>query len=136
MAHAFQTIPAKPTFGTIQPIIYQSDYLNIKKRQILSNIRCSPNLGYNYYYLLYKPSYVNQINPFNLNYGLYSQENLTEVNTLARNNALSVPVNTTNPSLTPFYNYYTIDPQGQLFGNSPCGQLNYVNYMQPAVFYK
>ena len=106
--------------------------MNIKKRQILSTITCNPNLGYDYYYLLQKPSFVNQINPFNLNYGLYSQENLSTVNMLARNNALDVPVDKVKPSLTPLYNYYTIDPQGQLFGNSPCGQLNYVNYMQPS----
>lgn len=133
MAHAFKTIPAKPTFGTVQPLIYQSDYLNIKKKQILSNIRCNPNLGYDYYYLLYKSRGTTQINPLNLVYNLYSQENLYKVNTLAYNNNLSVPVTKINPSSTPLYNYYTIDPEGQLFGDSPCGELNYVNYVEPSL---
>ena len=31
MAHAFKTISAKPTFGTLQPNLYQSDYINRKK---------------------------------------------------------------------------------------------------------
>lgn len=31
MAHAFKTISAKPTFGTLKENIYQSDYINKKK---------------------------------------------------------------------------------------------------------
>jgi hypothetical protein len=131
MAHAFKTIPAKPAFGTAQPLFYQSDYLNIKKRQILSKIRCNPNWGYDYYYLVNKPSQP-EINPFSLVYNLYSKENLCDVNTLAYNNNLNVPVTKINPLSTPLYKYYTIDPQGQLFGNTQCGELNYVNYMQPS----
>ena len=133
MAHAFKTIPAKPTFGTVQPLLYQSDYLNSKKRiALLSNYK-RHNLCYDAYYLWRKPSFTNQINPVNLVYNLYSKENLYNVNTLAYNNNLTVPVTNINPSLTPLYNYYTIDPQGQLFGNSPCGELNYVNYMEPSL---
>jgi len=133
MAHAFKTIPAKPTFGTVQPLLYQSDYLNRKKRlALLSNYK-KPNLCYDAYYLLYNPSFVNQFNPLNLGYNLYSQENLYNVNTIANNNNLTIPVNKINPLLTPLYNYYTIDPQGQLFGNSQCGELNYVNYIEPSL---
>lgn len=29
----------------------------------------------------------------------------------------------------PFYYTYQIDPLGELFGKTPCGELNYVNYM-------
>ena len=29
----------------------------------------------------------------------------------------------------PFYQVNTIDPEGQLFGNTECGQLNFVRYM-------
>ena len=32
-------------------------------------------------------------------------------------------------SQVPFYFYYTIDPLGELFGKTPCGILNYTNYM-------
>jgi len=31
MAHAFKVIPAKPTFGTLKQVVYQSDYLKNKK---------------------------------------------------------------------------------------------------------
>ena len=34
MAHAFKTISAKPTFGTLRENLYQSDYINRKKRII------------------------------------------------------------------------------------------------------
>jgi hypothetical protein len=32
-------------------------------------------------------------------------------------------------STTVFYKQYAIDPLGQLFGNTPCGILNYTKYM-------
>jgi hypothetical protein len=41
-----------------------------------------------------------------------------------------IPINQLNE--IPFYINYTIDPYGQLFGNSQCGELNYTKYM---VFY-
>ena len=31
MAHAFNIIPAKPAFGTLKQVVYQSDYLERKK---------------------------------------------------------------------------------------------------------
>ena len=133
MTHAFKTIPAKPTFGTVQPLLYQSDYLNSKKRQALANRKpIDASISYDAY-LLYNPRVATQINPFNLVYNLYSQENLYNINTLAHNKNLTVPVTKINPLLKPLYNHYTIDPQGQLFGNIPCGELNYVNYMRPSL---
>lgn len=62
------------------------------------------------------------------------------VNLLSKENLLGVPVVSTasdniSPALVdvtknPFYSYYTIDPQGRLFGNTLCGQNNYVHYLQ------
>jgi hypothetical protein len=141
MAHAFKVIPAKPTFGTVRPLFYQDDYLAAKKRAVLfanaqSNINTNSRYSkdtfdYETYYLLrYNTLPRSEVNRSNLIYNLYSQENLTSVNSVARNTNLLVPA-TINSTNTPFYNYYSIDPIGQLFGRSQCGELNYVNYMQP-----
>jgi hypothetical protein len=34
-----------------------------------------------------------------------------------------------DPTLTPIYSYYTIDPANRLTGNTPCAIQKYVNYM-------
>lgn len=60
MAHAFKTISAKPTFGTIRANLYQSDYVNRKKGVITfcnSRVTCKG--------LRIAPSY-NTRNSFNL----------------------------------------------------------------------
>ena len=133
MAHAFKTIPAKPAFGTIRPLLYQDDYLTIKKSAALyaQPITYNRALNYeNYYLARYNRLLRKQINPSNLIYNLYSVENLTGVNSVGIN-PTGTPATKINPTLKPFYQYYTIDPNGQLFGNSQCGELNYVNYMRP-----
>jgi hypothetical protein len=38
-----------------------------------------------------------------------------------------------NPTLQPFYYYYNIDPNGELFGNTQCGINNYTNFMEVSV---
>ena len=129
MAHAFKTISAKPTFGTLQSNNSQSDYVNRKKRTVTS---C-------------KRSLICQKNS-NLISCQYSTENLKGVCTVSslspyiaptpcsqevpctpcQNNNLVIidPQNATST----FYNQYNIDPLGQLFGNSQCGELNYTMY--------
>jgi hypothetical protein len=134
MAHAFKVIPAKPAFGTVRPLFYQNDYLNIKKRNALF---VKPNINartfdYESFYLLrYNRSLRNQVNQSNLIYNLYSVENLANINTVSTNSNTSIETSSVNPTNQPFYKYYTIDPNGQLFGRSQCGELNYFNYMQP-----
>ena len=154
MSHAFKTIPAKPTFGTLRPVGFQSDYIVNKKSKIAycnSSSPCEKNI--------YAPSY-NQMNLFNngrrrsVNYlannnllpflnksnviaGLYSKMDLTNVCTLingfpcnkidscsACKNAVSVDSSSTSP-----LNWSnTIDPVGALFGKTPCGIQNFTNY--------
>ena len=63
----------------------------------------------------------------NLNMGLFTQMDLTNVNTLKRNNP-SVSPTTVDPNV-PIILYYTVDPSGQLFGSSPCGTYNFLNYI-------
>jgi hypothetical protein len=43
--------------------------------------------------------------------------------------ALPCPINVASAT-APFYFTNTIDPLGELFGNSQCGELNYTHYMR------
>ena len=118
---SLKVIPAKPTFQQIQPLNYASDYLLEKKRRLLY-ILPTDKRNYNNFYLL-KRGFGNKINRSSLLYNLYSKENLNHITTLSSTSV--------NPELQPFYQYYTIDPKGELFGNSQCGELNYTRYMEP-----
>jgi len=160
MAHAFKTISAKPTFGTLKQNIYQSDYINRKKGVLTycnSYSRCqrlqtapSYNTRNLFNIGLYKLSLdscdILPVNKSNLIISQYTKQNLKDVCTISnidpsvhpapcgssepcdpcQNNT---PV-TIDPTLTtPFYYTNQIDPIGQLFGQSQCGELNYTEYM-------
>ena len=154
MAHAFKTISAKPTFGTLQQHLYQSDYINRKKGIIVfckrpcicKNIRVAPSYDIiNSVNLGFRLNKLNSLhnNKSNLIISQYTKENLKNVCTVSpivtpapcsnsdpcdpcQNNGPVIidPLNAT----TTFYNEYNIDPLGQLFGNSQCGELNYTAY--------
>ena len=91
----------------------QSDYLLL--RNLTSNISC-----------------INSCNtlPFDkgsLQVNLITKEDLAGivmVQSLTRPGPSSV-----DPSLNPFYAYYTVDPSNILIGNNPCTVNNYINYM-------
>ena len=154
MAHAFKTISAKPTFGTLQPNLYQSDYINRKKgiivfckRQcICKNVSIAPSYDIkNSFNLGFRFNRLNSLhnNKSNLIISQYTKENLNNVCTVSHI-TLSVPCSNSDPcdpcqnnvpviidplnATTTFYNDYIIDPLGQLFGKSQCGELNYTNY--------
>lgn len=160
MAHAFKTISAKPTFGTLKENLYQSDYINRKKRILTI---CNSNIKCNGQYIV--PSY-NTINLFNLGRhslgldecnksyinkdktnliaGQYTIQNLSNVCTVSvidqnkqppsydynpcQNSVIIIDPN--NTSTNPFYFTNQIDPLGELFGRTQCGELNYTNYME------
>ncbi len=122
MSQAFKT------FGTIRENLYQSDYIIRKKKRInyckKNKLHCVPNLE--------------TFNKSNLIYGQYSASNLQNVCTVSKGppptkpdskpcQAAGVIINQTET--TPFYWNYTIDPLGELFGRSQCGELNYTQYM-------
>lgn len=137
MNHLFP-IPAKPTFGTVKPLLYSSDYLNLKKTREIrreSLINKYKNYGsYENHYLSHQYSYRNKFDRYNLIYNLYSQENLNHVATVGTGINTETPPSIAtkiNPTLKPFYQFYNIDYKGELFGNSQCGELNYVNYVEP-----
>jgi hypothetical protein len=118
---AFQ---ARPTFQQIQSLNYASDYLIEKKRRLLRID--SRRIIKNYDNYLLNKEFRNKFNRSNLLYNLYSNENLSYVTTLSST--------TVNSTLKPFYQYYTIDPKGELFGNSQCGELNFTKYMEPEIY--
>jgi hypothetical protein len=138
MAYAFAPISAKPTFGTLRDNLFQSDYIKLKKsKHILCRCRkicrCSCNR-------------IN-INTGNLIMGQYTKLDLTDVCTVIPTtpcpttpcNLLCdcepcitkdpVPIVPDQENGNPFYFSNTIDPIGALFGNSQCGEQNYIRYM-------
>jgi hypothetical protein len=146
MAHAFKTIPAKPAFGNIREELYQSDYIEKKKKRIMNcdlGLSGKCNLVKNFY----------PIDKSNLIIGQYSYLNLSTAcvaieqpipndigscfNTPDFNECTScdqpiiMNVGTDgkwNSGNSNFYQDVYIDPIGELFGYSQCGELNYTHY--------
>jgi len=109
MSRVFAVIPAKSTFGTLHEVIYQSDYLEIKKaRAVCKGVKPRPRT-------IPKPKFPNISNKTNLVIGQYSKMNLNGIITVSSN------IEDIN---------VVIDPIGELFGNTPCGELNYTKYLQ------
>jgi len=160
MAHAFKTISAKPTFGTLKDNLYQSDYINRKKGLITfcntpskcNKIYKSPNYStYNSFNLgRYQLSLDNcnilPVNKSNLIIGQYTKENLSNICTIQNifpytkpepcgSNSPCIPCQNNTPviidpsSISPFNFNHIIDPLGELFGTTQCGELNYTQYM-------
>ena len=130
----FNFVSAKPTFGTLKTQMSQSDYINRKKEKYII-----PKL-YN------KSNFANNANNVNINtsnliFGQYSKLNLTNVCTVSKGAPPSkycssiIPCNpcqntdtVTLSSTIPFCWGQTIDPLGELFGSSQCGELNFTKY--------
>lgn len=160
MAHAFKTISAKPTFGTLRENLYQSDYINRKKGlaifcnspSVCYKIKSAPSYNirnaFNIGRLSLSLNKCNKlaINKSNLIIGQYTKENLTNICTVSNIFPYSKPapcssVEPCNPcqnnepivvdpvATKPFYQTYQIDPLGELFGQTQCGELNYTHYM-------
>jgi hypothetical protein len=158
MAHAFKTVSAKPTFGTLRENLYQSDYINRKKGAIIFckspsfcqrirpapsyNTRNSFNLGR--YTLSLDKCNIFPVSKGNLIMGQYTKENLKDVCTVSNLIPYIKPEpcgsdepcdpcqNNTPVLLDPaeiFYQKHMIDPLGELFGKTQCGELNYTHYM-------
>jgi len=141
----FSPIPANPTFGNKQNnYVYTSDYITNKKIKYQMNNSNTNSVIFNYpsnyqtdstqgnlllfnQYRYPRKNY----NSFNLISGLYTKLDLKNVNVLeTTTNPTTTPtsINPTLLSTTPFYENYTIDPNGALFGNTQCGINNYINF--------
>lgn len=142
---------AKATFGNLNGQLYQGDYIKRKKAiltycnspSICNKLVKSPNYETtNSFKLGFRLQTRNILrdNKTNLIIGQYSKSNLDGVCTaiattpcinigrcLPCENKDPVPINPNSDE--PFYWNHTLDPLGQLFGNSQCGELNYTFYM-------
>jgi hypothetical protein len=125
---------ANKTFGQFHEPNNSGDYVLNKKAKTTfcgANM-CTPSITVNTQgnLLLLKKSnalnYYNCINSFNkanLNINLLTKLEVSIPVLTPSSIPLSYPVD------TPPYLYYTIDPSGVLFGNTPCGLNNYVSFM-------
>jgi len=141
----------KPAFGNRFNTYNSSDYLLDKKAQLLYGRTCNPDdkknspfvTGSQGNYLLMAraievdnaiDSLVGDVNTFDLASGLYTTEELIEVNTVtnasyadASCNQIVTPTVVLTPG-KPFYYQYRIDPCGELFGNTACGYNNFTQF--------
>ena len=127
---------AKSTFGTLKPLNYSSDYIYSKKAKLFANnmtksIQCKKNFNQGELILFYNGLRYKILNKSNLIAGLYTKEDLSSVVCLCTVGSNDSCTNTTSVNIckVPFYAYYTIDPNGSLFGNTECGLHNYTRYM-------
>ena len=165
MAHAFKVIPAKPAFGTLKQVVYQSDYLE-RKKALRTVCTSQANCGqiknaksyqqvneYNKGFRLKRERNctILPFNKSNLIVNLYSKMDMKYVCPLINSFPCINPylsdanyTETTNPTSCidackgsktidhtdkPFNWFHTIDPVGDLFGQTQCEIENYTNYM-------
>jgi len=145
------------TFGKLNENLYQSDYISRKKSQLTycnSSSYCNQITSATSYSQINSYNlgvYVNSlvscnivpVNKGNSVVAQFSKLNLNNVCTVNKGspplqpftyascNPAPVIINPTSNS-PPFYITNTIDPLGELFGLTQCGELNYTNYM---IFY-
>jgi hypothetical protein len=141
MSRPFSNYSAKPTFAQVNKSLYASDYIASKKTKYSfcnSNI-CYPNknITSESNLLLLKKANILAFYPYNnfdktqLYSNLYTKLDLSDLSgnisiiSDLSGNTFPVIINT---SVEPFLKY-NIDPSGVLFGNTPCGIDNYLNYV-------
>lgn len=156
MARAFAALSGFPTFGKAVKNLSQSDYISRKNAAITfcnvpsycNEITLANSYGQMNSYNL--GAYANSIgkckvlpvNKTNLVAGLNSKLNLKYLCTISVGppplqpfssqscNSDPVKIIPNNYTSTPFYYNNTIDPLGQEFGLTECGELNFTNYME------
>ena len=137
------------TFGKVKPIYFASDYITDKKAKILYNINYNNKingilnnqrnlLNLKRAQLIREVDMCKSLPSFdttNLESGLYSTEDLTDVNVITKVlDASNCPIysgSLLDPTIinsNPFYYNYNIDKCGYLFGNNICGIENYTNF--------
>jgi len=143
MAYAFKTPPANPSFGAYNESIQAGNYvLNKKARVTFCNANVCPGgpvvQTQGEYLLLNQAKLLNTycrtipFNKTNLNINLVSIFNSHGCCNIKSNKTVSTPAKcpTNIPyqptSTTPFYQTYTIDPSGCLFGINVCTANNYL----------
>ncbi len=120
MPFIFQPIPGKPAFGVRKEKWDSSDQTTAlrRRRRAFVDRRIERILDINLR---------ENINKQKLISSLYYEQDLAPAVTLSQGTDIDPKV---NPNLTPFYQYYRIDPRGNLFGRTYCGLNNYTDYMR------
>ena len=130
MSNSFKSVNGKRTFGGFEESSSSSDYVNKKRiQQIFCNSTLKTKvISQGDLQLLRRanfPKYYcsDSIDTTNLNINLITRLDLTGVSVIKNN--------ITNASPTPIEagSSYTIDPSGDLFGNTLCGLNNYTRFM-------
>jgi len=143
MAHSFKVIPARATFGVFNESNDAGAYILNKKAKatFCAANNCTAGIkvkSQGNLLLLKQSNYLNfyqctnNIDPTNLNINLITKLNLQNVPVIQSNKSpyetpTSIIPNTTSSTI---YLDYIIDPIGNLFGNTPCGLNNYLNYLE------
>jgi hypothetical protein len=141
MAHSFQPVPANVTFQKRKNDVYKNKNHNLDIPSsfipFIKNNKCNQSI---HRAISISTEDINNewFKTTNLISNLYTKENLKGVcvvqNTL--NNSCSPNIHVidaTTSKTNPLYYNYVIDPKGQLFGSTPCGLNNYVNFMKPSL---
>jgi hypothetical protein len=146
MAHSFKTYQAKPTFGLYKEPLDGGEYILNKKAKttFCAANKCHPSVSVSTQgnlLLLNKSNYLNYYNNVitnmsNLNMNLFTTLNLSDV-VVVQENLVGPPIEIITPAEIPNTSNtiqqlinYTIDPSGNLFGNTTCGANNYEYYLQ------
>lgn len=155
MSYAFKTPPANPSFGVYNESLGAGEYiLNKKAKTTFCNSNAQPNgpivqsqgqqLLLNQAKLLNNFCSITPFNKSNLNMNLVSIFNSHGCcNVIAGEQTSDAFIHCTPTNIpyqpnntTPFYQLYTIDPNGCLFGNNVCNSNNYlenITYNPPPV---
>ena len=120
MSRSFKPYLGKNTFGVFNESQESGEYTLNKKNSAIFCPGCSSN---NIYFRSF-----NNYNRANLNINLVTKLNLNNVPVIQQNYPYAVPTNLSVLAI-PFLDY-TIDPSGNLFGNTLCGTDNYQDYLQ------
>ena len=141
----FSTYPAQPTFGVSLAVQNAGDYILQKKtKRSYCNISLCKQMNkvssQSELLLLRKSNYLYNkcnsqfFNTANLNVNLYTKLKLNDVKVIANSSTGESPTkiektSTDVTSTDPSYVTYTIDPCGELFGNTTCGVNNYQKFL-------
>ena len=141
-SYSGKTSSGREAFGNFSTTKHAGDYIQNKKNlhtTICSKSTCFPktSVANQGDYLLRKRAINNYYNSdtditqsikTDLQYGLVSKMVLSGISVI-KNNTTGESPTTLNPSVSTPYFQYTIDPSGNLFGNSICGINNFENYV-------
>lgn len=129
---------ASSTFAKIKPTQNTSDYISNKKSKYMF---CSPNIchpnkniGTSSHFLQLKKANqlayypCSQFDKTKLYVNLYSKLLLNSDIPVITDISGNISPTEIDPNTAPYLRYI-IDTNGDLFGNTPCGYNNYVNYM-------